>query len=336
MSIKRSAAGEIRTLIESLSSGEEIKRESAIARLAIIGERAVDGLLRAYTTADRDTRIAILRTAEAIMDPRMIPPAIEALGGTGDLAVAGAASLRAMLQSPGESAASKALDALVATALDRGADRHVRLAAFDALRDMPASVREPVAHVLQQDPDAGVQARAVDGPREAATADAVWQDALDGRLADDPVSLRDALKARGGSAPFTALQKLVEAVRLHEGGTSRGRREAWMHLRGSIHQALALRGSRVAVYDLRETVERAPAPLPTPFMTALHVVGDESCLEPIAAAWSATTDAAWRHQLEAAFAAIVKREKLTRRSAVLKRISARWPAILPPRPPRST
>jgi len=71
-------------------------------------------------------------------------------------------------------------------------------------------------------------------------------------------------------------------------------------------------------------------------MAALHVVGDESCLEPIATAWSATTDAGWRHQLEAAFAAIVKREKLTRRSAVLKRISARWPAILPQRPARRT
>jgi hypothetical protein len=327
MSIKRSAAGEIRTLIESLSSAEEIKRESAIARLAIIGERAVDGLVRAYPAADRDTRIAILRTAEPIMDPRMLPPAIEALGATGDLALAGAASLRAMLDSPAESAASQALDALVATALDRGADRHVRLAAFDALRDMPATVREPVARALQQDPDAGVQARAVDGPREAAVEEAVWRDALDGRLSEDPASLRDAVKARGGSAPLNDLQKLVEAVRIREAEATGTRREAWRRVRGSLHQALALRGSRVAVYDLRETVERARAALPTPFMTALHVVGDESCLEPIATAWAASTDAGWKHQLEAAFAAIVKREKLTRRSAVIKKISARWPEL---------
>ena len=325
MSIKRSAAGDVRALIASLSSPEEIKRESAIARLAIAGARAVDGLLRAYATADRDTRIAILRAAEAIADPRLIPLGIEALGAGGDLAAAGAASLRAILESPIESAASKALDALVAAALDRSADRHVRLAAFDALGDMPENVRAPVAHALQQDPDAGVQARAVDGPRAAASTEAIWQDALDGRLADDPARLSDAVKLRGGTAPFSGLQKLVEAVRLREAEASGARQDAWRQVRGSIHQALALRGSRVAVYDLRETLQRVQGVLPTPFMTALHVVGDESCLEPIAAAWTASTDAGWRHQLAAAGQAIVRREKVSRRGASWKRLQTLYP-----------
>ena len=63
---------------------------------------------------------------------------------------------------------------------------------------------------------------------------------------------------------------------------AREARAAWQNARGALHQALALRGSRVAVYDLRETIEQSRGPLPTSFVAALHVVGDASCLEPIA------------------------------------------------------
>jgi hypothetical protein len=328
VSIKPSAAGEIQTLVAALSSADQIRRESAIARLAIIGERAVERLAAVYPAADRDTRIAILRVAEAIADPRVLPLGVEALAAGGDEAIAGASMLRALLDSPVDRTASQALDALVGAALSPHADRPVRVAAFDALRDMPATVLDPVADALQRDPDAGLQARVADAPREAATVDAVWQDALEGTLADDPGRLRDAVKARAHAAPFIALQKLVEAVRLREtaAGTP-ARQEAWRQVRGAIHQALALRGSRVAVYDLRETVERAQAPLPTAFMAALHVVGDESCLEPIAAAWTASADPAWHHQLEAALHAIMARDRITRRGAAWKRLQARYPDV---------
>ena len=78
--------------------------------------------------------------------------------------------------------------------------------------------------------------------------------------------------------------------------------------------------------------EDGPAPrLPVSFLAALHVLGDEACLEPIAAAWvkaaaepEANTDP-WRAHLASAFRAIVRRQKLTRRHAVLKRILSRWP-----------
>ena len=95
-----------------------------------------------------------------------------------------------------------------------------------------------------------------------------------------------------------------------------------------LHQALALRGSRVAVYDLRETMEQARGPLPPSFLAALHVVGDETCLEPLAAAWTASAEAGWRHQVEAAFHAIVKREKISRRGALWKRLRARYPEFV--------
>src|SRR5690606_23215814 len=120
---------------------------------------------------------------------------------------------------------------------------------------------------------------------------------------------------------------------LREGEAGTARAGEWRQVRGAIHQVLALRGSRVAVYDLRETLA-ATAALPATFMAALHVVGDESCLEPIAIAWDASSDEVWRHQRQAAFTAIVSREKLTRRSPVLKRVSTRWPTLAPSTRPR--
>jgi hypothetical protein len=79
--------------------------------------------------------------------------------------------------------------------------------------------------------------------------------------------------------------------------------------------------------ELRETIEEARGPLPVSFLAALHVVGDESCVESLAAAYARTPEdeARWRHQLAAAFRAITRREKITKRHPAFKRVSARWP-----------
>jgi hypothetical protein len=331
MSIRPSAAADIRPLVDALGSADEIRREAAIARLAIIGPRAVDRLAAAYETTreDRSKRTAILRVLEAIGDPRAIPLARDALTQGGDVAIAAAGALRALLDSPIGGAAAESLDALMAVALDRQADRRTRIAAFEALDDMPEAVREQVAAALTDDPDLSVKVSA--GQSEAASADAVWQDAIDGRLPDEAAGLRDSIRARAASTALSALQKLVDAVRAREAAQPDSpRAPEWVAVRGTLHQALALRGSTVALYDLRETIAAATAPLPTTFLTALHVIGDESCLEAIAAAYAhdasaSEEDERWRQQLAAAFQAIVKREKIKRTSGTLKRIASRWP-----------
>jgi hypothetical protein len=344
VSIKPSAAGEIRTLLAALASGDEIRRETAIARLSIIGPRAVDRMLAAYTSADRDTRIAILRTFEAIGDPRAVSVARQALDEGGDLAVAAANTLRVLLDSPTESTSAKALDALVATALSPAAERRVRVAAFDALRDLPAEIRERVEAAAAGAPDRTILPPAPAGRGVVSAPDALWQDAIEGRLVDDPTALRGVVDARGPSAPLGVLQRLVDALRTRERETSNAqRRAAWRALRGAVHQALGLRGSTIALYDLRETLEETGEPLPASFIGALHAVGDSSCLEPVAAAHAATTGndepaKRWRVQLENAFKAIVAREKITRKSAVMKRLEKKWPAsgdvLLPRTAPR--
>ena len=120
---------------------------------------------------------------------------------------------------------------------------------------------------------------------------------------------------------------MIDLVRVREGSIEAGpKRDAWRAARGALHQALALRGSRLAIYDLRETLDETREPLPVSFLAALHVVGDESCVEPLARAFARTPDdPRWRHQLGAAFRAIASREKVTRRHAAFKRIAARWP-----------
>jgi hypothetical protein len=326
MAIKSSTASDVRTLTAALASPDEITRESAIARLAILGSRAVDRVVAAYGQADRETRIAILRVLEAIADPRGNGLARQALGEGADVAVAATSVLRALAESAATSAATDAFDVLVATAMDPSVERRTRLAAFDALRDIPGTVRERVASVLREDLDPGVQAGVSNAPREIAAAEALWRDAVEGHLGDDPTALREALKTRGSAAALGILQKMVDAVRTREGQMPAGTlRDAWRAMRGALHQALALRGSTVAIYDLRETLEAATEPLPATFLTALHALGDESCLEPIASAHSAQTDERWRQQLLAALEAIVKREKISPRGPALKRLAARWP-----------
>ena len=104
-------------------------------------------------------------------------------------------------------------------------------------------------------------------------------------------------------------------------------REQWRAVRGAVHQALAARNSRLALYDLRDSL-LASDRLPIAFLAAIEEIGDATCLETLAAAYEASSrssDTWLRQHLASAFRAIVQREALTRRHAALKRVLARWP-----------
>lgn len=341
MSTTPSAGSEVRALIDRLAASDEIQRETAIARLAIIGHRVVDRLIAEYNaeTTDRRKRTAILRVLEATADPRALGVAREALADTGDLAVAGAGVLQSLLDSVVDGTAAAALDGLVSAALDPGVERRVRIAALDGLESMPDQVRARVTSAMSEDPDPVLKSRAV--ASQGAPSEAIWQDALDGTLPDAASTLRDAMQTRAATAPLGALQKLVDAVRQRELDVDGEHRPEWLAVRGGLHQALALRGSTVAVYDLRETVQETAGPLPTTFLTALHVVGDQSCLDAIATAYSRaarlrdtpTESSAhtskdqerWLQQLTDAFHAVTKREKVGRTGTTMNRLAKKWP-----------
>ena len=73
------------------------------------------------------------------------------------------------------------------------------------------------------------------------------------------------------------------------------------------------------------------APLPVGFLAAAAAVGDEKCLMPLAAAWMAAApdDRWWRAHLAEAFQAIARREGITRRHPIIKKILTQWPQAGP-------
>lgn len=329
--IKASAASEVRALIDALGGPDDVMREAAIARLAVIGARAVEKLVAAYNTAGTArTRVAVLRALEPIGDRRSIEAAERGMAEGGDVASAAVALLRGLLDSPHGDVAAAALDRLVAAALDPGAHPRLRLDAFEALQGMPAGIRERVGAALESDPDTKRSLEAAGRPRDAAAVDALWAEVCAGRVADDPGAIAAAAQTRAASAALISLQKIIEGVRAREAAAvSDAVRMQWTSLRGALHQVLANRGSKVALYDLREALEQASAPLPVSFLAALHVLGDVTCLEPIASAYSRARqeDGWWRQQLGEAFRVICRRERITKKNAVLKRVVSRCPDL---------
>lgn len=327
MAIRSSSARDIDSLIADLASERAVVRETALARLTVIGSRAVVHLLALVdnTGTPPSTRLAALRALDAIDDVRAIDAAKAALDDADRaVAVAAAGVLQRFLTGPRGVAVT---DVLTARALDRGAADAVRLAALVALEDLGRVSLEPLWKALADDSSRSVRAHVAQarrgGPPEIGAADVI--------VADDPEKLRRELSLRRAAPTLPELQELIDRIRAREDSESGAQRDAWRRARGAAHVALARRGSRLALYDLRESLEGAKTPLPVEFMAALSLAGDATCLESIAAAHAHAAGPEnkwWRDHLVDAFHAIVQRERLTGRHAVMKKIRKRWPAIL--------
>jgi hypothetical protein len=323
MPIRPSSGAEIKPLIAALGGSDDVQREAAIARLAVIGPRAVEHLLGAYSIGTTRSRTDIFRVLEAIAEPRALTLAREALNGSAaETSLAALGVLRALLATV--DASKDALDTLVSTALDRQRGTDLRLAAFEALRDLPADIIQPIRASLASDGDLAVRQAAGGVPVRTDE----WKAAVAGALPATADSLKNLTAAHQGAARLTELQRLVDHVRARERSESdAGVRAEWRAVRGLLHQALASRGSRLALYDLRDSLSDHGR-LPVTFLAALEEIGDASCIEPLADAYDASSRSAdlwWRGHLGGAFRAIVRREGLTRRHLVVKRALARWP-----------
>ena len=173
MVIRASAAREIGRLLTDLEGGSAVQQEVAIARLAFIGPRAVEQLLSLLDRAPTgDVRASTLRALEAIGDGRALMPAVAALGDPHEaVGTAAVGVVRSHLLSEDGEAAATALDRLTALALDATGIDALRLAAIDALTDMPRDVVAPVLAHLQSDTNApiraGLKPRAATGRRRS-------------------------------------------------------------------------------------------------------------------------------------------------------------------------
>lgn len=315
MVIRSSSAREVDRLVRQVRDGSAVEREAAIARLRVIGPRAVERLA-ALVAADApaDGRAAALKALEGIEDARARGAAARVLADPDpQVAAAAVAVLRPWLLREG---GDRVLDVLAAVALDRTRLAVVRLAALDALTELPRQVVQPVWQQAGLDPE--LVARLAPA-QEAGAADE----------GDVPEAVRAWLAREGRAVPLSEIHEAILRLRTHEREElSLRRRQDWLVVRGAAHALLASRRSRVALYDLRETFEVAQSPLPLDFLTAIARIGDSSCIEPLARAWTAAPgEGWWREHLVEAARTIARREKLGARHAVVKRVKARHPGF---------
>ena len=337
LAIHLSASKQISKLMVDLSSDRAATRDGAIARLTVIGQRAGGPLaaLIANRDAPATARSAALRVFEAIDDPRGLDAALSAIDDpVDDVAQAAIAALRPHLRGP---RGATAVDSLARAALDRTRALDLREAAVRQLLGLEKAAVRPLLKALRSDPATRIAALAApDAQAQAASEqgrfDKLVAQAADGHLTRDADLLRQAIMEAGCRASLPALHRVVERIREREQTAAAMERRTWTAVRAAAHVVLARRGSRVALYDLRESIEKAREPLPVAFLAALDAIGDVSCLEAIVTAYVVASKRSdqdwWRDHLVQAFRTIARRERLTRRNSIVKRLSTRWPEAL--------
>jgi HEAT repeat protein len=205
MPIVPSRAGRIRALVEQLASERPAERDSAVARLTLIGPRVLEPLRAALVDASPETRLAALEVLERLDEPRALPVllpltedsnravavrAIELTGRRPDSRSV-AALTRALGPGPGPrrraavhalaelhaAGAVEALSPLVDTLVDEETERRLRIAILDTLLELepplPLSTLRPLVRRLASSTDSAVAARAAElapapGARESA------------------------------------------------------------------------------------------------------------------------------------------------------------------------
>jgi hypothetical protein len=299
--IRSSAARDVDQLLKDLQGTSAVRREAALARLRVLGSRALARLERLLRDGDEDARATALRVLDGIEEPRVIDLALGALSDAS--AAVRTNAVLALRPWVTREAGTRVMEGLVACALTDQAVA-VRDAARDALALLPPDIIQPI---LEQP----VPPAADEPPQDAAAVEA-W-------LVTHP------------QAPLSALHAVITGLRAAEARAD-GDMSRLQHLvaRGAVHAVLASRGSAVALYDLRETFDAAATPLPLNYLNAITTIGDASCVESLARAWSATpvSEAWWRDRLSEAAGAIAARLKLTKRHTAMKRVDARWPGFL--------
>jgi HEAT repeat protein len=327
--IRPSSGKQIDQLLSDLSAGSSVTRDTAVARLTVIGTRAVDRLVAILRMpAATSTRLAVLRTLEGIADPRALEIVLSVLKDPDDaVACAAVSAVQVFLRSE---KGADVVDSLTRLALDTDRHSDVRLAAIQALSDLEASTLMPLWKALAQDANSTVRAKARGAVPKKTKPDATRTTGLEaaarGEL-PDAATLKRAIAESDRSVSLVLLHRVLERIREREMSEQPHRRAEWMTTRAAAHLALANRGSRLGLYDLRESLEGAQRPLPVEFLSALSLVGDASCLEAIAAAYATADSSAtdwWTQHLAAVFREITKRERVTPRHAVVKRIVKKW------------
>ena len=276
-----------RLVADLISDGPDqaTRRDAAIARLTVIGTRAVRQILDAIAAkpAPPSMRRCCSRSRRFPIPAPSIPSSRDSAPRTPRYAWPPRAPRAGLLALP---QGTIVLDRLTTIALDCSEQGDLRVAALDALSQLPARTVKPVLDRLKDNPLPEIKAALRQQGAVVEDPIAELEEASDGWLPRDPhVLLQLVGRDAAGGAPLDAAP--AGGARRLEGNRrtkSAPRGSGWPSA-GPLHLALARRGSKVALYDLREAVEQATEPLPGDFLDALVLVGDASSLEPLAAAY---------------------------------------------------
>jgi hypothetical protein len=319
--IRRSSAREVDELIARLGGPNDVDRDAAIARLRVIGARAVPHLLEAAAGASARTRLGALQALDSVSDTRTAGVLLSLTSHSDSMTAAAAAAALRPLTPTGHDA--RIIAALIDLVLDTRRDPRVRTAALRSLHGLGDDTLKPVLERLAQE-------RPLDPELEAAAAGRRTASSPPSSIRDDPSETRRLLATMAASTSIGELHRVMTGIRSREEEEADPiRRREWMTARAVAHHRLAERGSRVAVYDLRDTIASAREPLPVEFLSAVERIGDAECAAALVSAYAAAAAKDWwTDHLAAAFRTIVRRERLTRRSAALQRAARKWPRAI--------
>jgi hypothetical protein len=157
VAINPSSAAQIEALVADLAGDDAVRREAAVARLIVIGARAVDRLVALVASeAPASARLAALRVLEAIREPRGLDAPLAASNDRDPAIVLQAiATTRAFVRG---SRGAKAVDHLTRVALDTSRAVRVRTEAITALGDLEPATLQPLWAALVRDPRAALRA----------------------------------------------------------------------------------------------------------------------------------------------------------------------------------
>ncbi|MFN8063001.1 MAG: hypothetical protein U0Q12_27865 [Vicinamibacterales bacterium] len=326
MVIKPSAAAEIERLVTTLLGQDEIEREGAAARLRVLGTRAVEHLLTALDRVSPGQQVVVLHVLESMADSRILGAALPRLADP-ETSAAALAVVRTHLAHADARRRAKALASLQAAALSPDLPIGQR-AAVKVLLDGGTPAAEGGLAAPERPADvARASPRAATRPVSATGADRALVLLDPTALPTDPHVVRQGLAHAGSTLALSRLQDLVNVCREREHRSDASLALEWSGVRAIAHRLLAERGSRLALYDLRETLERWDDSWPVGFVAAVAAVGDATCVESVAAAYERSTSGWVQEQLLSAFRDILKREQLTRRHAAVKRAARRSPRL---------
>lgn len=326
MAIHKSRAFETTRLLADVLTGTPVEVEAATARLIVLGARSLPHLRTALAGAlersDDATSARLLDVVTQVSPAAAIEivsaAAAPVVGPQHEASVVEA--WRAALAGGERTLSTRALDHLTALTLDATAPRSIRIRALAALREAAPDVVAPI--------EARVAAALDPPPPAVLAASAAALDEMPVESDADLDALRARVHAEADAAPLSLLHKLITRLRTAESARHGDTRQQVAHVRATVHVALAHRGSTVALYDLRDSFERDPAPLPVGMFAAMAAVGDADSLDALCAAWMRMDDGWSRGQITEAGQAILGRHALGPRHAAVKRARARCAALI--------